>query len=108
MVEVTYDTEGGFIQNVTINTIVQTLHHTPRVVRRGGGGGRNRRRRRTTPSRTQVSNARRAAARRRSKGRSRGRRGGRDPLAQSFTVDGTGMNLTSVDLFFAKKIQLKN
>ena len=102
--EVTYDTEGGFIQNVTVNTIVQTLPPPPpRVVRRGGGGGRNRRRRRTTPSRTQVANARRAAARRRAKGRSRGRRGGRDPLAQSFTVDGTGMNLTSVDLFFAKK-----
>ena len=32
-----------------------------------------------------------------------GRRGGRDPLAQSFTVDGTGMNLTSVDLFFGTK-----
>ena len=37
------------------------------------------------------------------RGRGRGRRGGRDPLAQSFTVDGTGMNLTSVDLFFGTK-----
>jgi hypothetical protein len=31
------------------------------------------------------------------------RRGGKDPLAQTFTVDETGAFLTSVDLFFANK-----
>ena len=33
----------------------------------------------------------------------RGRRRGRDPLAQSFTVDETGMFLSSLDLFFFEK-----
>ena len=33
----------------------------------------------------------------------RAKRWKKDPLAQSFTVDGTGMNLTSVDLFFGTK-----
>jgi len=32
-----------------------------------------------------------------------GKRGGKDPLAQSFTVDSTGAFLTSVDLYFANK-----
>ena len=45
--ETTYDTEGGQVQSVTINTIVETVPPPPpRPVRRGGGGGRNRRPRR--------------------------------------------------------------
>ena len=111
--EVTYDTEGGQLQLITVNTIVETVPPPPRPVRRGGGGGRNRRRRR--PRRRGGSNAgagsRRGGRRGRGgSGRGRGRggrggrgRGGRDPLAQSFTVDETGMNLTSVDLFFGTK-----
>ena len=108
--EVTYDTEGGQIQQVTINTIVETTPPPPpRFFRRGGGGGRNRRRRRRFGrfrfgrGRSRMSG--RFGRRRRRRGRRGrgGRRGGRDPLAQSFTVDGTGMNLTSVDLFFGTK-----
>ena len=121
--EVTYDTEGGQIQTVTINTIVETTPPPPpRPPRRGGGGGRNRRRRRRAgrpsgrPGRRggqgrgggqgrRGGNTRGSGARggRRGRGGRGGRRGGRDPLAQSFTVDGTGMNLTSVDLFFGTK-----
>ena len=119
--EVTYDTEGGQIQTVTINTIVETTPPPPpRPARRGGGGGRNRRRRRrggrprTRGEGNRVSGRLRSVRRTTRRGnvrgsgarggrRGRGRRGGRDPLAQSFTVDGTGMNLTSVDLFFGTK-----
>ena len=38
----------------------------------------------------------------------RRRRRGKDPLAQSFTVDETGAFLTSVDLFFARKDPVQN
>ena len=41
--------------------------------------------------------------RRRRNWRRRRRRGRRDPLAQSFTVDGTGAFLTSFDVYFAAK-----
>ena len=41
--------------------------------------------------------------RRRRNWRRRRRRGRRDPLAQSFTVDGTGAFLTSFDVYFAQK-----
>ena len=96
--EVTYDTEGGQIQQVTVNTIVETTPPPPpRPPRRGGGAGRNRRGRRAFAGNSRSPAARRFRARRNR------RRGGRDPLAQSFTVDETGMNLTSVDLFFGNK-----
>ena len=101
--ETTYDTEGGLLQSITINTIVETVPPPPpRPPRRGGGGGRNRRFRRFGGGLRRRGGWSRRGRRRGRRGRG-GRRGGRDPLAQSFTVDGTGMNLTSVDLFFGTK-----
>ena len=45
----------------------------------------------------------RGRSRRRRNWRRRRRRGRKDPLAQSFTVDGTGAFLTSFDVYFAAK-----
>ena len=44
-----------------------------------------------------------AVARNRRNARRRARRGRKDPLAQSFTVDGVGAFLTSFDVYFASK-----
>ena len=55
-----------------------------------------------TPRRRGGTRQRRARQNRRNLRRRR-RRGRRDPLAQSFTVDGVGAFLTSFDVFFASK-----
>ena len=73
---VTNVTEVTNVTNVT-NNITNVNNVTETTTRRTGGGRRRRDRRR------------------------RARRS--DPLAQSFTVDGTGCFLTAVDLYFRKK-----
>ena len=72
---VTNVTEVTNVTNVTNN--ITNVTNVPATPRRTGGGRRRRDRRR------------------------RARRS--DPLAQSFTVDGTGCFLTAVDLYFRKK-----
>ena len=71
--ETTYETDG-LVETIRKTKIIETMPPPPPPRPR-------RRRRRRRPA----------------------RRGGCDPLAQSFTVDETGMHLTSVDLFFGTK-----
>ena len=112
--EAIYNTEGGFVNTVTATTIVETAPPPPPpdngngdifgAIRRGGNRWRRIRRIRRLRRRIGLRAGNRLRRRRRRGRRGRGRRGGRDPLAQSFTVDEpSGMNLTSVDLFFGTK-----